>query len=75
VTTDGRRDRLLLFTDGLIERRGIDLSIGVAHLMIQAEQTRGLGTEAACETILHDVLAASHEDDVCLLIADFRPNG
>ena len=64
-------DRVLLFTDGLIERRGIDLGIGIAHLMIQSEQTRGLGPEEACETILRDVLAASHEDDVCLLIADF----
>jgi serine phosphatase RsbU (regulator of sigma subunit) len=67
-------DRLLLFTDGLIERRGSDLGIGIAHLMIQAEQTRAMGAEAACETILRDVLAASHEDDVCLLIADFRPD-
>jgi serine phosphatase RsbU (regulator of sigma subunit) len=64
-------DRVLLFTDGLIERRGIDLGIGLAHLMIQSEQTRGLGPEDACETILRDVLAASHEDDVCLMIADF----
>jgi serine phosphatase RsbU (regulator of sigma subunit) len=67
-------DRLLLFTDGLIERRGSDLGIGLAHLMIQAEQTRAMDAAAACETILRDVLAASHEDDVCLLIADFRPD-
>jgi serine phosphatase RsbU (regulator of sigma subunit) len=67
-------DRLLLFTDGLIERRGSDLSIGLAHLMIQAEQTRAMDAATACETILRDVLAASHEDDVCLLIADFRPD-
>jgi serine phosphatase RsbU (regulator of sigma subunit)/PAS domain-containing protein len=64
-------DRLLLFTDGLIERRGIDLAIGVTHLMLHAEQTRRLAAADACETILQDIVAGSHEDDVCLLVADF----
>jgi PAS domain S-box-containing protein len=66
-------DRLLLFTDGLVERRGVDLAIGLTHLMIQAEQTRGAAGAEACEEILRETLAASHEDDVCLLIADFKP--
>lgn len=66
-------DRLLLFTDGLVERRGVDLAIGLTHLMVQAEQTRGATAASACETILRETLAESHEDDVCLLIADFNP--
>jgi serine phosphatase RsbU (regulator of sigma subunit) len=65
-------DRLLLFTDGLIERRGIDLAIGLTHLMIQAEQTRSAAAGEACDAILRETLADSHEDDACLLIADFR---
>jgi serine phosphatase RsbU (regulator of sigma subunit) len=66
-------ERLLLFTDGLIERRGIELDIGITHLMLHAEQTRALQTEDACETILRETLADSHEDDACLLIVDFVP--
>jgi serine phosphatase RsbU (regulator of sigma subunit) len=66
-------DRLLLFTDGMIERRGIDIDIGITHLMLHAEQTRALATAEACETILRETLSEAHEDDACLLIADFVP--
>jgi serine phosphatase RsbU (regulator of sigma subunit)/PAS domain-containing protein len=67
-------DRLVMFTDGLIERRGVDLEIGLTHLMITAEQTRDRADAGiACESILEVLLGASHEDDVCLLIADFKP--
>ncbi len=66
-------ERLLLFTDGMIERRGIDIDIGITHLMLHAEQTCGLATTDACETILRETLADAHEDDACLLIADFVP--
>jgi len=70
----GPGERLLMFTDGLIERRGIDLDIGLAHLMILAEQTHRSSAQGACDVILHDMLSASHPDDVCLLVADFgRP--
>jgi serine phosphatase RsbU (regulator of sigma subunit) len=67
-------DRLILFTDGLIERRGTNLDIGITHLMILAEQTRSTDAASACETILHDILSVSYEDDVCLLIADYTPS-
>ena len=41
-------DRLAMFTDGLFERRGVDLEIGLTHLMITVEQTRGMDVAAAC---------------------------
>jgi len=66
-------ERMLLFTDGLIERRGIDIDIGITHLMLHAEQTRDLSTADACETILRETLADAHEDDACLLVAEFVP--
>ena len=66
-------DRLAMFTDGLFERRGVDLEIGLTHLMITVEQTRGMDVAAACESILREMLLGSHDDDVCLLIADFNP--
>jgi PAS domain S-box-containing protein len=64
-------DRLLMYTDGLVERRGVDLDIGTAQLMILAERTRPLEASAACQTILDEILGQTHEDDVCLLIADY----
>jgi serine phosphatase RsbU (regulator of sigma subunit) len=64
--------RLMLFTDGLFERRHVALDIGLAHLMIFAEQTFALpDPTAACDDILQGMLAETHDDDVCLLIADF----
>lgn len=65
-------DRLVMFTDGLFERRGVDLDIGLTHLMITTEQTLGdADTASACESILRAMLTGAHDDDVCLLIADF----
>ena len=66
-------DRLILFTDGLIERRTVNIDIGLTHLMILAEQTSGIDAPSACETILRDILSVSHEDDVCLLVAEITP--
>lgn len=65
-------DRLFLYTDGLVERRDVDVEIGGAQLMILTEKTRSLGPEAACEAILDEMLGTGHQDDVCLLVADFR---
>jgi serine phosphatase RsbU (regulator of sigma subunit) len=71
VLKDG--DRLVMFTDGLFERRGIDLEIGLTHLMITTGKTRYFrDADLACESILRGMLSGSHEDDVCLLIADFK---
>jgi serine phosphatase RsbU (regulator of sigma subunit)/PAS domain-containing protein len=65
-------DRLVMFTDGLFERRGVDLDIGLTHLMITTEQTFGDDdASSACEFILREMLTGAHDDDVCLLIADF----
>ena len=63
-----------MFTDGLFERRGVDIEIGLTHLMITAEQTRDTDAATACESILREMLLGSHDDDVCLLIADFSPD-
>jgi hypothetical protein len=41
--------------------------------MITAEQTRGTDVGTACESILRAMLTGTHDDDVCLLIADFNP--
>jgi PAS domain S-box-containing protein len=68
-------DRLVMFTDGLFERRGVDLEIGLIHLMITIEESRSTGDpEVACDAILRGMLTGAHEDDVCLLVADMAPH-
>lgn len=65
-------DRILLFTDGLFERRGIDLDLGLTHLLLLAEAThRTPADSSTCRLILEEMLPPWHEDDVCLLLADF----
>jgi PAS domain S-box-containing protein len=65
--------RLLMFTDGLFERRQIDLDIGLAHLMILAEQSLGRPhPEDACAFILDGMLTGVIRDDACLLVAERR---
>jgi serine phosphatase RsbU (regulator of sigma subunit) len=64
-----RGARLIMFTDGLYERRRVDLDIGLAHLMILAELSVDrphLGE--ACEFMLDGLLSGADEDDACLLV-------
>jgi serine phosphatase RsbU (regulator of sigma subunit) len=62
--------RLLLFTDGLFEQRKSALEVGLAHLMIMAEQTfHEPEPSAVCDAIVRGMLTQSQEDDVCLLVA------
>ncbi|HEY1829627.1 MAG TPA: SpoIIE family protein phosphatase [Acidimicrobiales bacterium] len=62
--------RLLLFTDGLFEQRTSGLDVGLAHLMIMAEQTFDEPDPSeVCRSILRGMLTESQEDDACLLIA------
>jgi serine phosphatase RsbU (regulator of sigma subunit) len=67
-----RGSRLFMFTDGLYERRRVDLDIGLAHLMILAEQSLGLRPEDACEFILDGMLTGADEDDACLLVVQLQ---
>jgi PAS domain S-box-containing protein len=57
---------LLLYTDGLIERRGADLDEGQAWLADQAVRLHRLPLEAFCDALLH-VLPGRLDDDVALL--------
>ncbi|MEU6818199.1 SpoIIE family protein phosphatase [Streptomyces sp. NPDC046860] len=56
-------DRLLLFTDGLVERPGEDVHAGFARL---AETVRVHG-EDSLETLLGTMLVDEHRDDVCVV--------
>ena len=57
---------LLLFTDGLVERRGRDIDDGLARLHETATDYRDEPLEQLCDHLLSR-LAAHPTDDVCLL--------
>ncbi|HEX3610586.1 MAG TPA: GAF domain-containing protein [Sporichthyaceae bacterium] len=56
---------LLLYTDGLIERRGVDMAVSIAELGQRAAGLADRGVEEVCDQLLHH---APNSDDVALLV-------
>jgi len=66
-------ETLLLYTDGLIERRSEPIDAGIARLMNALGGGPGVAA-ASCDRVLDHVLGdARPEDDVALLAAYMRP--
>ena len=64
-------DLLVLYSDGLIERRDIDLDAGFAALLAAADGLAGRSPEEVCTALVDRLVPASgHEDDVCLLVLE-----
>lgn len=57
---------VLLYTDGLVERRGEPLDAGVARLVTAAGELLGLGVQELCDALL-DRLAPDAGDDIALV--------
>jgi GAF domain-containing protein len=66
---------LLLYTDGLIERRGESLDEGVATLTAAVDRFAGLPLEVMCDRILAELLPEENEDDVALVAVRLRTPG
>ncbi|MFE7857747.1 SpoIIE family protein phosphatase [Streptomyces sp. NPDC057403] len=58
-------DRLLMVTDGLIETRGVDLSVSMEQLRAAAVGALP-GLDALCDTLLAS-FGSDHEDDIAML--------
>jgi serine phosphatase RsbU (regulator of sigma subunit)/PAS domain-containing protein len=63
---------VLLYTDGLVERRGESLREGLERLRTAAERLAGLPLEDLCDRLVAE-LAAESEDDVALLAVRAHP--
>ncbi|WP_256090187.1 SpoIIE family protein phosphatase [Actinacidiphila rubida] len=64
--------RLVLFTNGLVESREMDLGTGLARLRaVLAEDTRR-GPDEICQAVTDEMLASRPADDVALLAARTR---
>jgi PAS domain S-box-containing protein len=62
---------LVLYTDGLVERRGQDMDLGIARLLQTLAGAEGSLGETS-DRILDTLLPESSEDDVALLLARTR---
>ncbi|MGY1843927.1 SpoIIE family protein phosphatase [Modestobacter sp. SYSU DS0875] len=64
---------LLLFTDGLFERRTSDLDAGRERLRAVASRLAGEPLERFCDQLLGELLADGAEDDVAVLAVRCHP--
>ncbi|AEH10247.1 MULTISPECIES: SpoIIE family protein phosphatase [Protofrankia] len=70
------RARLLLYSDGLVERRDASITDRLAVLATVAAQSDTLSLDALCDRLLTEVAGPSgREDDLCLLAADIHGPG
>jgi serine phosphatase RsbU (regulator of sigma subunit) len=61
-------DVLLLYTDGMVERRDEDINKGIERLAETMTRAAGSEPQELIDTILADPDQAGHEDDACMLV-------
>ncbi|MEU6645647.1 PP2C family protein-serine/threonine phosphatase [Saccharomonospora sp. NPDC046836] len=67
---------LVLYTDGLIERRSSDIDAGMERLADAFTSCPAVDLEARTEHVLRTMLGGTdHDDDVCLLLCRWAPPG
>ena len=66
-------DLLVLYSDGLVERRHSDLDSDLAQLLRTAEGLAGSSPDEVCAALVTQLVPAGHEDDVCLLVLQVLP--
>ncbi|GGU95009.1 hypothetical protein GCM10010275_35960 [Streptomyces litmocidini] len=68
ATTPLRRgDLLLLYTDGMVERRGEDVTKGIDRLADLVGRSPDAAPQDLIDAVLADPDQAGHEDDACML--------
>jgi serine phosphatase RsbU (regulator of sigma subunit) len=67
VAVVDRGATLLLYTDGLVERRGQDLDTGLGLLRTTLEKLAHLELDALCDQLLESMQPERPEDDVALI--------
>jgi hypothetical protein len=73
VATIGRGGTLLLYTDGLVERRDRDLDAGIAELCRVLGGLTELPLQELCDQLLERMYLPDTEDDVALLAVRMHP--
>lgn len=73
VATIERGGTLLLYTDGLVERRDRDLDAGIDELRRVLGELAGLPLQQLCDQLLARMYLPDTEDDVALLAVRLHP--
>lgn len=72
----GPGDSIVLFTDGVVERRGEPVTAGLERLRRAAARAAGLSPEACCDRLVAEVLGGTgHGDDAAVLAVRLEPVG
>jgi PAS domain S-box-containing protein len=64
---------VLLYTDGLVERRDRDVDGGTAELMDALREHAGLPLDELCDVVLEQLFLPDAEDDVAMLAVRLHP--
>jgi serine phosphatase RsbU (regulator of sigma subunit)/PAS domain-containing protein len=67
TVTLGPGDTVLLYTDGLVERRDATFDVGLARLVEALADLAGTPIEALCDALLQRMLPRTPQDDVALV--------
>ena len=73
VVTVGRGTTIVLYTDGLVERRGEDIDVGIKRLRRALRASRDMNLEACVDHMLAAMLSEEPVDDVVVLAVRLNP--
>ena len=73
VVTVGRGTTIVLYTDGLVERRGEDIDVGIKRLRKALRASRDMNLEACVDHMLAAMLSDEPVDDVVVLAVRLKP--
>jgi serine phosphatase RsbU (regulator of sigma subunit) len=73
VVTLDRGTTVLLYTDGLVERRDADLDTGLDRLRTHLAELAGLPLQQLCDELINRLVAGKPEDDVALVAVRLHP--
>lgn len=68
-------DVIVLYSDGLIERRGESLDVGLGRLADVAQAHHGSSVQQMADAVLHDLLPDGAADDVVLVVKVLPADG
>ena len=69
VATGASRSALVLYSDGLVERRTRAIEAGMEQLAAEVARRAETGAQALADTLLREFRDADQPDDVCVLVA------
>ena len=75
VTDIGPADKIVLYTDGLIDRRDIALDEGMERLLAAANVDRGRPVEVLCRALINALVPSQATDDIAVLAMERLPVG